>query len=154
MSSITRQGNKLIQRAGGKDAELGHIELDNNSHTYVLWLKDTCGVLGSNGSYIRGDEFSSIDEARNQVLSSPSAFIMHSIWMRNSVKKQALEAVEANWDEISSELRDHSIAKDDLRERLSSYLERQPIATVTQWSKRIMENLIIKTIIEFILGSS
>ena len=57
MSSVTWNGDKIMQHVGADDAELGYISLDNASGTYVLWLKDTCGVLDLNGGYIRGDEF-------------------------------------------------------------------------------------------------
>ena len=75
MSSIIWQGDRLFQRVANDEEELGYVSLENDSGTYVLWLKDTCGVLGMN--YIRGDEFSSMTEAKAGAAVSPSAFIMH-----------------------------------------------------------------------------
>ena len=62
MSSITWSGDRLIQRVGENEEELGKIAWDGNSGMFVLWLKDTCGVLGADGGYMRGDEFASMVE--------------------------------------------------------------------------------------------
>ena len=60
MSAITWQENRLIQHVGTHDEELGYVDFDENSGTYVLWLKDTCGVLGSERRIHTGDEFPSM----------------------------------------------------------------------------------------------
>ena len=116
MSTIRWQGDRLFQKVGNNVAELGYVALDNDSRTYVLWLKDTCGLLGL--SYIRGDEFSSMGEAKAKAATSPSAFIMHFIWMRSFSKRQITEALEEHWEEISSKLED-GITKDKLRDTVS-----------------------------------
>lgn len=77
MSSVTWKENRLLQHVGKHDEELGYVAFDQNSKTYVLWLKDTCGVLGLNGGHIRGDEFPSMTAAKQKAASSPSVFILH-----------------------------------------------------------------------------
>ena len=53
MSSITWKGNYLFQHMGKHDEELGYVKCDEKSGKCFLWLKDTCGVMGSNGGHIR-----------------------------------------------------------------------------------------------------
>ena len=53
MSSIFWDKDNLIQRVGSNIEELGHVRHEENSNQYVLWLKDTRGVFGSNKGYIR-----------------------------------------------------------------------------------------------------
>ena len=43
MSGIRWSGNRLIQRVRGQEEELGYLELEPESTTCVLWLKDTFG---------------------------------------------------------------------------------------------------------------
>ena len=81
MSSVTWQGNRLIQNAGDHVEELGYVSLDQNTNTYVLWLKDTCNVFGLNGGYLRGDEFPSLASAKHNAAFSTSANLVHHMWM-------------------------------------------------------------------------
>ena len=85
MSFVTWSENRLVQRVGNSEEELGEVAWDESSGTFVLWLRDTCGVLGAEGGYMRADEFASIADAREKAKSAPSVFIMHLIWMRKSV---------------------------------------------------------------------
>lgn len=117
MSFIERHENKFIQRVGKREEELGKIEFDPASKTYVLWLKDTCGVLGLNSGYIRGEEYASLDEARKSAASSPASFILHWIWMRNAIAEQASAVVEDHWDEISPQV-NGGISKESFHERV------------------------------------
>ena len=56
MSTITWQGNRLIQRITSKnrEEELGKVEFDENTKSYVLWLKDTHNLFKTNYGYVRG----------------------------------------------------------------------------------------------------
>ena len=149
MSSITWNGDRIMQRIGNDAEELGYVGLDNNSGTYVLWLKDTCGVLGPHGGYIRGDEFASMPEAKDKAPLSPSASIMHYIWMRRAAKRQVIEALDEHWDEISSEL-DSDIRKETLCARISEHLAQLPIDEIKKWSERIRDGLVVNVLVELI----
>ena len=151
MSSITWKGNRLIQHVGKYDEELGYVKCDENSEKCFLWLKDTCGVLGLNGGHIRGDEFPSMAAAKQKAAVSPSAFILHYLWMRNAVKRETMRALDDHWDEISPNLpRDAS--KDDLRDRIGKYIEELPIEKIKDWVEKIGEGVIASAIIKYLLG--
>ncbi len=130
--------------------ELGYVKLDQNSNTCVLWLKDTFGVVtGSPGGYIRGDEFPSMAFAKQKATSSASAFILHYIWMRNVAKKQVSQAVDYHWDEISKNLPSDT-NKDDLLDKLRTYLDRLTNEKVKDLSERVLTNVAIQTIVELL----
>ena len=93
MSTMKWDGNRIMQQVGRGKEELGYIGFDENTKTWVLWLKDTCGVLGLNGGDIRGDEYASDEEAKDKAMGSPSAFIMHYIWIRRVAKRQVIESI-------------------------------------------------------------
>lgn len=148
MSAVTwKEVNRLFQRVGTHEEELGYVALDQNSGTYVLWLKDTCGVLGLNGGYIRGDEFDSMAAAKKKAASSPSAFILHYIWMRNVVRQETIRALDDHWNEISPNL-PHDTSKYDLREKICRYIEQLPIEKIKDLAGKIRDNLIVSAIIE------
>ena len=73
MSGIYLSGNRLIQRVRDGEEELGYIELEPNSESCVLWLKDTFGVASTAGAYIRADEYPSLEAKKffNRSLRSP-----------------------------------------------------------------------------------
>ncbi len=147
MSAITwKEENRLFQHVGTHEEELGYVAFDQKSKTYVLWLKDTCGVLGLNGGYIRGDEFPSMAAAKEKAASSPSAFIFH-MWMRDVVKRETLRALDDHWDEISPNL-PHDASKDDLRDKILRHLEQLPIEKIKDWAGKIRDNVIVSTIME------
>ena len=79
MSSITWDGNRLIQRVAsqGREAELGYVASDDQTGGYVLWLKDLFG----NG-YVRADEFASLGQAKQRAASTVSADLLHGMWSR------------------------------------------------------------------------
>ena len=131
MSSITWDNNRLIQRVGNDAGELGYVDRDENSGTYVLWLRDTSGVLDLNGGYMRGDEFGSLEEARKCAASSASAFIMHYTWMRMTIKSQAVGGLEEHWEEIAPEL-GNNVDRQRLRSWLEQHLEQMPIDGIKQ----------------------
>ena len=151
MSSITWKGNRLFQHVGEHDEELGYVQRDENLGKCFLWLKDTCGLLGLNGGDIRGDEFPSMDAAKQKAAASPSAFILHYLWMRNVVKRETLRALDDHWDEISPNL-PHGVSKDDLRDRIDKYIEELPIGKIKDWARKIGEGVIVSTIIKYLLG--
>ena len=149
MSAITWQENRLIQHVGTHDEELGYVDFDENSGTYVLWLKDTCGVLDLNGGYIRGDEFPSMTAAKQKAASSPSASILHYIWMRNVVKRETIQALDDHWDEISPNL-SQDTSKEDLRDRIGRYVKQLPIEKIKVLAGKIGERTIVGAIMEVV----
>ena len=151
MSLIIWSEDRLIQRVGNREEELGNVARDENTGIIVLWLKDTCGVLGPEGTYLRGDEFSSMDEAREKASSSPSAFLMHCLWMRKSVEDQVAEEVDKKWDSVSSEL-DGNIRRKPVREKLADYFDILPIEELKKWSRRIAEGVTIGVLVDLIKG--
>ena len=91
MSSMAWVGDRIIQRVGEDESELGYIGEDRNTGTHVLWLKDHNGVfIGNPGSYVRGDEWPTLAEAKEKALRSASAFLLHLFWMQ-SLKTDRLE---------------------------------------------------------------
>ena len=147
MSSITWKGNRLYQHVGKYDEELGYVQCDENLGKCFLWLKDTCGVRGLNGGYIRGDEFPSMVAAKQKAAASPSAFILHYLWMRNVVKRETLRALDDHWDEISPDL-PHGASKDNLRDRIVRHIEQLPIEEIKDWAGKIRDNVIVSTLME------
>ena len=104
MSSVLWDKDNLIQRVGSNIEELGHVRHEENSNQYVLWLKDTRGVFGSNKGYIRGDTFPSMEDAKQNAASSTSAWLFHYMWLiglrtegneRGRDVAQAIEGVES-----------------------------------------------------------
>ena len=75
MSGIRWSGNRLIQRVRGQEEELGYLELEPESTTCVLWLKDTFGVATTAGAHIRADEYPSVAVAKAGALDAPSVRI-------------------------------------------------------------------------------
>ena len=81
MSSVLWDGDNLIQKLGQEVEQLGHVRLDENAGTYVLWLKDTRGVFGPGNTYVRGDTFPSVKDAIRRAASSVSASLFHYMWL-------------------------------------------------------------------------
>ena len=81
MSSVAWDKDNLVQRVGSNSEELGHVKYDENSNQYVLWLKDTRAVFGSNKGYIRGDSFPSMQDAKQSAAFSTSARLFHYMWL-------------------------------------------------------------------------
>ena len=125
MSRITWSENRLIQQVGNQEEELGRIELDANSQTCVLWLRDTFGVANTVGTYIRADEYPSMDIARAEALNAPSVFIMHLIWMRGVVKREAEQVLDDHWEELSESVEEIP-EKEGLKDRIRAYVDRLP----------------------------
>lgn len=84
MSAIHWRGNHIFQSVGDNESELGHVNLDQNTGTYVLWLKDFDGdFVGNPDSYVRGDEWHTLQEAREEAAGSPTARLLHLKWMHS-----------------------------------------------------------------------
>lgn len=81
MSRIYWQGDQLMQNVGDDTAPLGHVELDPQTNTYVLWLADHHDLFGFGGNSYRGDEFSTMKEAKQKAATCPVSRLMHHIWM-------------------------------------------------------------------------
>ena len=81
MSSVIWDGDNLIQKVGQDVEQLGHVKLDENAGAYVLWLNDTRGVFGPGNTYIRGDTFPSMKDAKQRAASSVSASLFHHMWL-------------------------------------------------------------------------
>ncbi len=81
MSSIRRDGKRLTQRHNGTEAELGYIDYDSSVGRYVLWLKDSRDLFDIGRGYVRGDEYPTLGVAKAQAVMSPSANLMHLLWI-------------------------------------------------------------------------
>ena len=149
MSSITLNGSRLMQRVGSRTDELGYLHWDASSETCVLWLKDNCGFLGLGGGHIRGGEFASMEDAKSKALSSPSAFIMHWMWLRTSVQDQVADELEKNWDEITSEL-EGDLKREVVRARVTDYLGRLPVEDLKKWGGKIRDGIIVTALVSLI----
>ena len=140
MSTMTWDGNRIMQQVGRNKEELGDIRFDENTKTWVLWLKDAFGVLGLNGGDIRGDEYESDEEAKDKAMVSPAAFIMHYIWIRRVTKRQIIEALDEHWDEISSKL-DSDTDKETLLNRVAAWWDKLSTFKMDEWVKKIGNSL-------------
>lgn len=90
MSAITWQDNRLMQRVGDDEAELGYIgtptaavAVATHKGPFVLWLR---GPLHAPGSYLRGEEWPSLREARQEAARSLTAQLAHLAWMASKRK--------------------------------------------------------------------
>ena len=125
MSGIRLSGIHLTQKIRGREEKLGCIELDPNSGTYVLWLKDTFGVATTAGSYIRADEYPSLDLAKSNVLDARSVFIWHHVWMRGVLKREAEKEFDQQWEQLGANA-DTLPSKQSSRDRLRAHFDRLP----------------------------
>ena len=147
MSTIVWSGNQLLQAVGNRQEQLGKVDWEESSNSWVLWLKDTCRVLGHEGGHIRGDEFASSEEAREKAASSPSAFIMHWIWMRNAIKEEVANELEKNRANISSKL-GGQVKWKTVRNKVAEYFESIPRDEIRKWGKKIAEGVLLSELID------
>ncbi len=152
MSFIQLSRNRIVQRLRGKEEELGRIELDTNSQTYVLWLRDTFGVATTAGALIRADEYPSLDDAKAKVLQARSVFIWHCIWMRGIIKREAERELDERWEEFVASA-EAAPTKASMKDRIRAAIDRLPAdkiqelfeklstAALTQALKEIIDNL-------------
>ena len=153
MSGITWSGNRLIQRVGQESEELGYVELEGDSGTAVLWLKDTCSVLGLNGGVIRGDAFASMADAKKNAASSPCAFIMHWIWLRAVAKRGTLKVLDEHWNKVSSEL-DGDLRRKAVREMVAEYLDKLPPKKSGEWYEKIQADPLIVGVLLILIAEA
>lgn len=95
-------GNRLTQGIRDCEEELGYIALEASSGRWVLWLKDTFGVVNTAGAYIRADDYPSLGVAKSNVLEAPSVDIWHRMWMRGALKREAEKALEDHWEQLGA----------------------------------------------------
>lgn len=108
MSGMHWRANHLVQTIGDKQGELGYLELDENSGTYVLWVKDHDGVfLNPAGLYVRGDEWTTLREAKEKAPLSASARLAQLMWKKLSPNQYGFLAMEFNNSEIEEFSSDH-----------------------------------------------
>ena len=86
MSIVVWDGDNVLQKVGKNVEELGHVKFDPNSNTAVLWLRDTQNVFGVNGGYVRGDEFPTMTDAKENAADSMSARLLHQAWLAGLAK--------------------------------------------------------------------
>lgn len=103
MSGMCWRENRLIQRVGDKQGELGYVGRDGSTGGYVLWLKDHDGVfLNPAGSYVRGDEWPTLHEAKEKAPQSASAMLAHLMWMKSAPHRYGFLAMQFDKDEIEN----------------------------------------------------
>ena len=126
MSSVLWDGDNLIQKVGQHVDQLGHVKLDDHAGAYVLWLKDTRGVFGSGNTYIRGDTFASMKEAKQRAATSVSASLFHYMWLaglRDSERQPDGAIAQAIADAEEGKPLKESTFKQEM-ERLTKHLNR------------------------------
>ena len=151
MSSIRLSGNRIVQRLRGNEEELGRIELDPNSQTYVLWLRDTFGVANTAGALIRADEYPSLDDAKAKVLQAPSVFIWHCVWMRSVVKHEAERVLDEHWDELGAGIGAAS-TKASMTDRIRALIDRLPRDKLGELFEKIGTAALMQALKEFMEG--
>lgn len=126
MSSVLWDQDNLIQRVRNHVEELGHVKYDSNSNNYVLWLKDTREVFGTNRGYIRGDSFPSMKQAKQNAAASTSARLFHYMWLvdlrgaENSTGQDIAQGIRdaENGKPLTESTFKYEMEKADKRERL------------------------------------
>ena len=102
MSSISWVGNRLVQGVKQRKGELGYVAFDEHTKTHVLWLKDHDGVFTTPGSYVRGDEWPTLREAKANAAGSPTAFLAHCMWMKLEGHRYGFLAMQYGEDELEN----------------------------------------------------
>ena len=148
MSSVHLSENRLTQQIRGCQEELGYLEVEPSSDGCVLWLKDTFGVANSAGAYIRADEYSSLEVAKSNVLSAPTVFIWHLIWMRGVLKREAEKELKEQWEQLSAN--DAIPSKQSLQDRLRAHVDRLSIDKVKELFGKIGTVALTQAISEII----
>ena len=126
MSSVIWDEDNLIQKVGQDVEQLGHVKLDENAGAYVLWLNDTRGVFGPGNTYIRGDTFPSMKDAKQRAASSVSASLFHHMWLvglRDSQEQSASAIAQDIADAEDGKPLKESTLKKEI-ERLTEQLNR------------------------------
>ena len=126
MSSVLWDGDNLIQKVGQNTEKLGHVKLDEHADEYVLWLKDTRGVFAPGNTYMRGDTFPSMKDAKQRAASSVSAWLFHYMWLvglRDSAERSDSAIAQAIADAQDGKPLKESTFKEEM-EKLTKHLNR------------------------------
>ena len=108
MSLMSIAGDQITQSFKENSSELGYIAYDRHSEKYVLWLKDIKGdFIGNPGQYVRGGEWESLEDARNEAMSSPAAFLMHLKWMNSLELSYGFLAMQFGDPQLEQLAQDH-----------------------------------------------
>ena len=108
MAGIYWQGDRLIQKVKDKQIELGRIQLDESSGTYVLWLKDHNGVFtGNAASEVRGDEWTTLREAKENAFQTASIRLVQMSLKMSSQPRYGFLAMKFNNAELDRLASDH-----------------------------------------------
>ena len=110
MSSMWWDGNRIMQSVGSRDssAELGYVGYDKHAKKYVLWLKDYGGdFIGNAGHYVRGDTWTSMEEAREEAPRCGSAFLLHLKWMRSLERSFCFMAMQFGDRQLDGLVEEH-----------------------------------------------
>lgn len=86
MSSVVWEGDRLFQRVGGRRAELGYIRQDDKRGKVVLMLNGESLGLPRN-QYRLGDEWNTIEEAKEKAAGCAVASLAHTIWMGRDAER-------------------------------------------------------------------
>lgn len=148
MSVIKSSGDRLIQRVGQHEEELGRIEHDSSSETYVLWVHDFFGVLGRRGGWIRADEYSTMNAAKDKSCDSQVLVIVHANWTRLVSTSETDKNMKCHGKEIDSTTvrtmnREHY--KDCIRRtvvRWSIEISRYILTIICDVSKRLFTKIV------------
>ncbi len=149
MSSIHLWGTRLIQGVKGHEEELGCIRHEPDANCYALWLKDSFGVASTASSYIRADEYPSLEVAKSKVLHAPSVFIWHLVWMRGVVKRESEKVLEEQWETLNADFANLP-SKQNITDRLLAHLDRMPMERVKALFPLIGKKALEQTIIEIV----
>ena len=75
--------------------------------THVLWLKDHDGVFNAPGSYVRGDEWPTLQEAKANAARSPTAFLANRMWMKLTGQRYGFLAMQYGDEELEKLAAEH-----------------------------------------------
>lgn len=149
MSSIRLEGNTIYQEVEGHHAVLGEIRIAEESPGYVLWLKDHGGIVtGAAGTYCRADEYASLEEARRLSPHSPAAFILHMVWMRQTIEADVDRIIERDWDKVLA-WTDEDISKEAFRNVVQKKIRRLAQGSLEIFADRLAREGIEKLVALF-----
>ena len=132
MALVRWEGNTVIQFLGDETAELGLIDQDPGTGKYVLWLKDPFSE-----TYLRGENFESEQEARDNALDTPSANVVYLIWLRHRVLHTLRAALIELCSEFGPDLIRPDSTQDELLDEVDSVLKKLPMDEIKELAKNI-----------------
>ncbi len=75
-------GPVLLQGIHQANTELGYIAYEEQTNSYVIWLKDYWGHAVRRGGYVRGDTFSTLEEGMSKGPTQGATFLFHLMWQQ------------------------------------------------------------------------